>query len=125
MSTTEYRGPERRQDVGDLRRYVANLRLWTRILTVWIVIFTVVIFWSIRTQRHSIHQLQDDKANISSLERTNCGLRAFLKTAQVARLQEAKHATGAEKTSDLQAAKGYGQLLENFPEDHCDLFIHK
>jgi hypothetical protein len=87
---TKYTGPERR--VNSNRRYTDHpIHPWRwRALTVWCIIFTVLVFWAIRTNRSQISQLHNTKANLVSLERTDCTLRDFLFTAYKVRVSTAK-----------------------------------
>jgi hypothetical protein len=51
------------------------------------------------------------------LDRTICGVRQFLLTAQETRANDAKHDQGEKRIADLEAVKRYSQLLNYFPQN--------
>ena len=59
----------------------------------------------------SIKQLQDNKANIHQLQKSNCTLRLFLANARLARYQAANNETGPKKRIDTNAMNAYTQLI--------------
>lgn len=80
-----------------------------RALAVWIILFTSITFYALQ-------QIRNQSATLHQLQKTNCGLRNFLLTAEKARLNTASHETGIKKQQDLDAADGYGRLAANFTQ---------
>lgn len=97
-----------------------------RMLTLWIIIFSVVVGIETQDNRSSIRELKETKANIQSLQATNCGLKKFLLTAKRARTDAAStEKNKVVRKADLEAAKGYAQLLKPFtPEATGNCKIH-
>lgn len=91
-------------------------RRWM-LFTVWLVIFTCATGYAIRQNRENINELKKAKANLVALQHTNCGLKLFLLTAKQARLAAANSETGNKRFTDLQAYRGYVQLLRPFTKD--------
>ena len=91
------------------------------LLIVWMIVFSFVTIYTLHQNRgqisrnkHALKDLNDTKANVSSLVRTNDALRSFLLTACVARLRATENETGHKKSIDIEAARGYKRLANLF-----------
>lgn len=92
-----------------------------RMLTVWVLTFTVLVFWGIRLNRIQISQLNQTKASLAALQKTNCALRAFLYKAYAVRIKTAndRRADPQARAAARSAAQGYHRLYILFPPDNC------
>jgi hypothetical protein len=92
-----------------------------RFIALWIIVFTALVFWAIRENRSAIDQLNENKASIISLERTNCALRSFLHSAYTVRVKTAHDQKADPKAREAarEAALGYYRLFVLFPKDGC------
>lgn len=118
----KWNGSERR--LRD-RRMNAFMR---RGLAVWIVVFTVAVGYALKHDAKSQHEikvlvresnqrvdeLKKSKAQVTALQRTNCGLVKFILTARRARWESYKK---THDVTDLQATKGYEALAHPFLEN--------
>jgi hypothetical protein len=64
-----------------------------------------------KVNKIAIAELQQNKANIHQLQKSNCTLRKFLATARIARFNATKHETGPKKEIDKTATSAYTKLI--------------
>ena len=127
---------------GEPGKYEA-LHVWRwRALMAWIVIFTGVTIFVLSKSNHAVSQSQTAasqanqiskentelikelavaKANVQSLQRTNCGLEIFLLTARKARYESTLHEVGPKKDLDRQAVNSYKVLAKKFHTSICHI----
>lgn len=63
-------------------------------------------------------------APVVDLQKTDCGLKQFLLTARATRISAAENDEGVLRQKDLQAARGYGQIVNRFTHKstgHCEI----
>lgn len=100
-----------------------------RFFTLWIIVVTVSLCIFIRDQRelttankNSIQELNRNRVKVTSLQKTNCGLKVFLLTARRARWDQYRK---SKDVLDLNAVKGYENLVKLFLSESstgvCDI----
>lgn len=64
-----------------------------------------------KANQEAIVELQQTKASIHQLQKSNCTLRKFLATARIARYNAFKNETGIKAEIDKSALESYTQLI--------------
>jgi hypothetical protein len=92
------------------------------IVDCWIVLFTAIVLFGqlqVRDVTEQNKKAISAKASVDSLQRTNCGLRKFLATAEVARINTANSTEGVIRAQNLAAAQGYYSIATIFTNEKC------
>jgi hypothetical protein len=90
-------------------------QMWfRRFLITWMIIFTFAVGWMVSDNRERIDEIENNKASIVALQKTNCRTKNFLIAASNARVTANG---GYPQLSDIHAARQYTKIITSYGRD--------